>query len=218
MPFGDNKRNQLRYFFINPAYSYSDAIILYSVLRHTQPKRVIEVGSGYSSCVTLDVNELFFDNKIECTFIEPYPELLLNLIKEQDKQFIKIIPEKLQDVDPAIFASLEENDVLFIDSTHVSKVNSDVNYAIFNILPSLKRGVYIHFHDIFYPFEYPRQWIYEGRAWNETYLLHAFLQYNSAFEIFFFNTFLEHYKEELFAKDMPLCLQNRGGSIWLRKI
>ncbi len=218
LPFKADKTDSLRYFFENPTYSYSDAIFLYCMIRHVQPKAIIEIGSGYSSCVTLDTNELFFNNNISCTFIEPYPQLLESLIKEDDKDKIEIICGKLQDVEVDKFASLSSGDILFVDSTHVSKVDSDVNYIFFEILPSLTNGVYIHFHDIFYPFEYPKEWIYEGRAWNENYILRAFLQYNRAFKVIFYNTFLEHFYEEKFMSEMPLCMKNKGGSIWLKKI
>ncbi len=80
LPFEQHKKKDLRYFFENPSYSYSDAIFLYCMIRHTKPKKIIEVGSGFSSCVILDTNELFLDQKASCTFIEPYPELLLSLI------------------------------------------------------------------------------------------------------------------------------------------
>ena len=87
----------------------------------------------------------------------------------------RLVNVKLQDVDLKEFDKLKSGDVLFIDSTHVSKIGSDVNYLFFEILPRLHRGVYIHIHDIFYPFEYPKDWIDEGRAWNENYILRAFL-------------------------------------------
>jgi hypothetical protein len=218
LPFPVQKTKELRFFYDNPAYSYSDAIFLHCMIRHVQPKRIIEVGSGYSSCVTLDTNELCFANRISCTFVEPYPQLLESLLKADDKARIEIIPHPLQEVDISLFSSLAPGDILFVDSTHVAKVGSDVNYLFFEILPSLPCGVYVHFHDIFYPFEYPREWIYEGRAWNENYMLRAFLEYNGAFRIVFFNTFLEHFHEARFAAEMPLCLKNKGGSIWLQKI
>ncbi|MCF2146677.1 class I SAM-dependent methyltransferase [Desmonostoc muscorum LEGE 12446] len=218
LPFEAHKKEGLRYFFENPAYSYSDAIFLYCMIRYAQPKKIIEVGSGFSSCVILDVNELNFSEKISCTFIEPYPDLLLSLMKNKDRDKVKIIASKLQDVELEKFSELSAGDILFIDSTHVSKVNSDVNYILFKILPYISSGVYIHFHDIFYPFEYPKAWIYEGRAWNESYLLRAFLSYNNRFKIVFFNTFLEHFYKDMFLSDMPLCMKNPGGSIWLQKI
>ena len=215
MPFSNKKLDSLRYHFENDAFEYSDAIILYSMLRHLKPNKLIEVGSGYSSCVTLDTNEMFLKNKISCTFIEPYPDLLKSLIKPNDQ--VEIIEKKLQDVSIEIFEELEAGDILFIDSTHVSKCNSDVNYIIFNILPKLKTGVIIHFHDIFYPFEYPKAWIYAGTYWNEAYILRAFLQYNQDFKIMFFNDYINsHFSEKMKIK-MPLCEKNTGGSIWLKK-
>jgi len=218
IPFKDGKSEKLRYFFENPAFSYSDAIILYSMIRFAKPRHIIEVGSGYSSCVTLDTNELFFSGKIKTTFIEPYPDLFYSLIKKSDKEKVRVFPVRLQEIPLVEYDELNRNDILFIDSTHVSKVNSDVNYVFFKILPRLKSGVIIHFHDVFYPFEYPKPWIYEGRAWNENYILRAFLEYNSAFKILFFNTFMINFFEDYFQKNMPLCLKNKGGSIWLQKL
>jgi hypothetical protein len=218
LPFTANKIPDRRYFFENSSYSYSDAITLYCMIRHAQPKRIVEIGSGNSSCATLDTNELFFSGGIKTTFIEPFPELLLSLIKPADKETIQLLPKKLQDVDAGVFQSLEANDILFVDSTHVSRINSDVNRILFEILPALKSGVYVHFHDIFYPFEYPKEWVYEGRAWNEAYALRAFLQFNSAFRIVFFNTYLEHFHRPFFEEHLPLCLKNTGGSLWIQKL
>ena len=217
MPFDANPKAGLRYFYENDAYSYSDAILLHCMIRHLAPKRIIEVGSGYSSCMTLDTNDLHFDGAIETTFIEPYPELLETLLHDADRDNVRILPSRLQDVDLAEFDRLEAGDIFFVDSTHVSKVGSDVNRIVFDILPRLAPGVHVHVHDIFYPFEYLRAWIEEGRAWNEIYLLRAFLQYNSEFEIVLMNTYMEEFHEDFFAEHMPLCLQNPGGSIWLRR-
>lgn len=217
MPFQPHKVQGLRYYYENPAYSYSDAILLHCMIRHLKPRRIIEIGSGFSSCLTLDTNELFFGNSMMTTFIEPYPDLLMSLIKEDDKKRIIVIPQRLQDVSLDTFASLEANDILFIDSTHVSKINSDVNRVFFEILPALSSGVYIHFHDVFYPFEYPKVWIYEGRAWNEIYMLRSFLQCNNEFCVVLMNTFMHHFHEPFFREKFPLCLRNTGGSIWIRK-
>ncbi|MEW6519395.1 MAG: class I SAM-dependent methyltransferase [Thermodesulfobacteriota bacterium] len=217
IPFSPHKTKGLRYCFENPAYSYSDAVFLYCMIRHLKPRKFIEIGSGYSSCLSLDTNELFLDGSLQFTFIEPYPDLLMSLVKKEDKNAIKIIPKRLQDVELHEFETLEANDILFIDSTHVSKINSDVNRIFFEILPVLSPGVYIHFHDVFFPFEYPKSWIYEGRAWNEIYLLRTFLQYNSRFSIFLMNTYMSHFHRQFFQDNMPLCLKNTGGSIWIRK-
>jgi predicted O-methyltransferase YrrM len=217
MPFTPEKKNGLRYHYDNPAYSYSDAIHLHCMMRHLKPKRMIEVGSGFSSCMMLDTNELYFDNKIKTTFIEPYPELLLSLIKEDDKDRITTIPTRLQDVQLGVFDALQPNDILFIDSTHVSKIASDVNRILFEILPRLSDGVYIHFHDILFPFEYHSSWVFEGRAWTEAYALKAFLQYNKGFSVVMMNTFMQRYHEAFYQGKLPLCMVNTGASIWLRK-
>ena len=96
-------------------------------------------------------------------------------------------------------------------------MNSDVNYIIHEIFPILNSGVYIHIHDIFYPFEYPKEWSLEGRAWNEQYILRAFLEFNHDFEIVMFNTYLESLFRERIEHKFPLLFKNTGGSIWLKK-
>jgi hypothetical protein len=216
-PFQDGKQDDIRYYFDNPNFSYGEAIILYCMIRHIKPRRIIEIGSGYSSCVTIDTSERFLEHSVRYTFIEPYPDLLLSLLKEEDTGRVEIIRSDLQEVDVSTFSELAAGDMLFIDSTHVSKINSDVNYILFDILPRLKQGVYIHFHDIGYPFEYPKEWIYQGRAWNEAYILRAFLQYNNTFEIQFFNSFFGYFHHSALAEHMPLCAKNPGTSIWLKK-
>jgi len=217
IPFADRPTAGLRYYYDNQSYSYSDAIMLHCMLRHLKPRRLIEIGSGYSSCVTLDTDQYFLGGTLAATFIEPYPELLLSLTSDADQARITVIPKRLQDVDVEVFKSLNAGDILFIDSTHVSKIDSDVNRLFFDILPVLAPGVVIHFHDIFYPFEYPKEWIYFGRAWNELYMLRTFLQYNNEFSVLLMNTFMAHFHRPLFEQQMPLCLKNTGGSIWLEK-
>jgi predicted O-methyltransferase YrrM len=218
MPFSEKKKDGLRYYFENPAFSYTDAIILYSMIRHAKPRHIIEVGSGFSSCVMLDTNDIFFGGEIKTTFIEPCPDLLHSLLKEGDRGKARILPMRLQDTPLSEFDDLQNNDILFIDSTHVSKVNSDVNHIFFKILPRLQSGVIIHFHDIFPGFEYPKSWVFEGRAWNEAYMLRAFLQYNHAFKVLFFNAYMCAFYEEYIRQHMPLCLKNVGGSLWLQKL
>jgi hypothetical protein len=218
LPFQDQKVEGLRYQYANQAFTYSDGIMLNTMVRHVQPKRVIEVGSGHSSCMLLDTNEIWFNNSINCSFIEPYPDLLESLIKPEDSDRITVYPSRVQDVPLSVFATLRRNDILFIDSTHVSRVGSDVNHILFNILPALATGVIIHFHDIIYPFEYFKDWLEEGRAWNEAYLLRAFLQNNKDYEIVMFNSFMNRFHSEYFEEHLPLCRRGPGGSIWLRKI
>lgn len=216
LPFGDEPRPGLRYHFRNPFYSYADAILLYGMIRRFEPRRIIEVGSGYSSAVILDTNEIFFDNRIDLTFVEPYPETVRSLMKRDDEA--TIIEQPLQSVDFGMFGELGDNDFLFVDSTHVSKTGSDVNFLFFDVLPLLREGVKVHFHDIFHPFEYPREWTFrDNHSWNEAYLLRAFLMYNQAFRVRAFSTFLADQHADWFRRHMPLCLKNPGASIWIEK-
>ena len=222
-----------RYSFDNQYFCFSDAIFLACMMQQLRPKKIIEIGSGFSSAVMLDVNEKYFNNSIQLSFIEPFPEDRLNLLVKESDNFT-IIKDFVQNVPFGLFQELEENDILFIDSSHISKTYSDVNHLIFNIIPLLKKGVIVHFHDIFFPFEYPAEWMIEQqRAWNEAYLLRSFLQYNETFVIELFTSYLETKFKEWFISNMPLCLEKHekwpkqdggfyyletnGQSLYLRK-
>lgn len=208
----NEKGNIYRYYYDNTYFEKGSADILYYIMRILKPKNIIEVGSGFSTAVMLDTNEHYFNNEINIISIEPYTDRLRTLIRSDDK--IKIYEKDLQKISLDLFEMLEENDILFIDSSHVSKIDSDVNYLFFEILPRLKKGVYIHFHDVFYPFIYCKEWIYEGRAYNEMYLLRAFLMNNNAYSVQFFGEMMEYcFKEKLCDKLAGNC----SGSIWIRK-
>ncbi len=209
-----------RYSFHNSWFTYADATILYLMMMSFRPKRIVEVGSGHSSALMLDVNNTEFNNSISLTFIDPNPQdRLMGLIRDADKKSANIIPEMVQDVDIATFTRLEANDILFIDNSHVSKIGSDVNHMFFEVLPKLKKGVVIHIHDIFSGFMYPKHWIYDVKTnWNEIFLCRAFLMYNTSFEILFFPDYLINKEPELFKTDFPYLCKTRNQSIWLRKL
>ncbi|MGV3557526.1 class I SAM-dependent methyltransferase, partial [Larkinella arboricola] len=208
-----------RYYYHNDVFSFGDAIMLHTMMRHFQPKQIIEVGSGFSSAVMLDTRELVGDEALKLTFIDPKPERFFTLLRPDDWQKVRVLEFGVQSIPVYLFETLQSNDILFIDSTHVAKTGSDVNYIFFDILPNLNSGVIIHFHDIFYPFEYPEEWVlgWKGFGWNESYMLRNFLMYNHDFEILLFNSFLHQQYPGWFAEHMPLFLNNPGGSLWLRK-
>jgi hypothetical protein len=219
LPFSELPCPNRRYYYRNPAFSYTDAIVYFGILVETRPARIVEVGSGYSSALAMDTNDELLDEKTRLTFIDPYPKTVRSLLRPDDKYTGAIVPKRLQDLPTSTFHELEANDILFIDSSHVAKTGSDVNEYMFRVLPVLQRGVRIHIHDIFYPFEYEAAWIVdENRSWNEAYLLRAFLQYNSAFRVIYFNDFMFRKFEPLVASKMPLCRKGRGGSIWLERV
>lgn len=218
MPFPAEASDAYRYYFNNPAYSWSDAIILHTMLRRLQPQRIVEVGSGYSSAMTLDTIEGWLPEGVEFTCIDPYADLLRSLMHTGDESRVDIVESVAQDVSLDRFTSLEAGDVLFIDSTHVVKAASDVNFLFFEVLPVLNDGVWIHVHDIFYPFEYPLAWLHEGRAWQEIYLLRAFLMFNQRFRVRWFQQYMWARHRELLEAKTPDMANNPGGNIWLQKM
>jgi predicted O-methyltransferase YrrM len=217
VPFRDNPVPGLLYQFANTYFSYTDGIVLFCMLNALRPRRIIEIGSGFSTCAILDTNRLCLEGQAQVTCIEPHPEILRSLLPKSQNA-VTIVESKLQDIDPGIFDELGPNDVLFIDSSHVSKVGSDVNYVVFEILPRLKAGVVIQIHDIYIGFEYPDKWLREGRAWNEAYLLRAFLEYNQSFRILLFLGYLQNMHEAWFREHMPDTLLRKGGSFWMEKL
>jgi hypothetical protein len=220
-PFPAKPDPRTRFYFENDYFTYGEGLMYQAILRHVQPKRVVEVGSGFTTALLLDIVDRFLPGGVACTCVEPYPDTLRSLLREDDFSRIELMRVPLQDADLEIFQRLQSGDILFIDSTHVSKTGSDVNREIFEILPCLASGVLIHFHDIYYPFEYPKEWVFKGIAWNEAYLLRGFLQYNAAFRIQVFNSFSARFLASQIDQRIPnvnLFLMNPGSSIWLRKV
>lgn len=225
LPFPDRPAAGSRYHLDNEFFPFADGAVLFALLRHLRPARVVEIGSGFSSAVMLDTNDRHLGGATRFTFVEPYPDRLLGLLAAADRDRVTILRQRVQDVPADVFAALEANDVLFIDSSHVAKVGSDVNHLFFDVLPRLRPGVVVHVHDVFWPFEYPRGWFAKGYAWNEAYLVRAFLQYNRAFAVLLFPSYLEaHHPAELLAAvpdaaKRPTHAPDVGaGSLWLRKV
>jgi predicted O-methyltransferase YrrM len=215
-PFSAHPKEGLRYYFDNGFFPAADGLVLHAMLRLNRPRRLIEVGSGFSSALVLDTNDLFLDGELTCTFIDPYPDRLLGLLRDEDRARHRVVSEPVQNVPLELFDDLEAGDILFIDSSHVSKVGSDVNRLVFDVLPRLHPGVLIHFHDVFYPFEYPAGSVFSGRAWNEDYILRAFLMFNTRFDIEIFNGYLGYIHGGDIAPGLPNW-NDQGGSLWLRR-
>lgn len=215
-----DRESPWRYVHANQFFSNLDAAVLFGVLRHVRPRRLIEIGSGFSSAMVLDTKDRFFGHDLDLTFIEPFPTRLKSLLRPEDAAGVRILESRLEDIPLDLFDALEANDVLFVDSTHVMKVGSDVCRIIFEILPALRPGVWVHFHDVFYPFEYPESWYYDGRAWNEAYAVRAFLQYNHAFEIRLNPSYLYLMHPSVFDAPEWRVLPSLGcrGSLWLQKV
>jgi predicted O-methyltransferase YrrM len=208
--------SELHHFYeSNGQFENLDPRALFCFMRLFRPRRIIEVGSGYSTLLMMDVNARFLDNKTSITSIERYPRPFLQ--RENDDGRIRLLRHRVQEIDLRIFDQLEDGDILFIDSSHVSKTGSDVNYMFLEVLPRIRPGVYVHVHDIFLPEEYPQDWVIEGgRSWNEQYLLRAFLQFNTEFRVVFGAWFASRQ----FPEDVRKLTDDRrpvGGSFWMRR-
>jgi hypothetical protein len=215
------KQQNLQYSLMNGAFEWMDARVLHYFLQKNKPKRIIEIGSGNSTLLTYNTKKMFnLDLQIIC--IEPYPSDYVKKLNEIGE--ITLIQSNLENVDLNIFKTLQENDILFIDSSHVLKLDSDVLFYFTKIFPVLNKNVLVHIHDIFFPYDYPLDWLKEGRFWNEQYMLYTFLQYNTKFKIQFCNSYSAFkYSEELTTiQQNTYEIKNKladrffgGGSIWL---
>ncbi|MGL4423814.1 MAG: class I SAM-dependent methyltransferase [Gemmataceae bacterium] len=212
-----------RYFADNTFFPIADGLAIFAMLRRTPPKRVVEIGSGFSSAVMLDTADRFPPGPTQFTFIEPYPQRLLSLLTPADRSRTQILQQRVQDVPMDVFTQLQAGDLLFIDSSHVVKAGGDVNHLFFEVIPRLAPGVVVHVHDIFWPFEYPPEWFHKGYAWNEAYVLRGLLQHNRRLEMLFFPSYLEKCHSAAYGAALPMALQRSthaptigAASIYLR--
>lgn len=205
------------FFLRNGNFESGDAEYWYQLIRTVKPRRIIEIGSGHSTrmaiqALTANCRE---NNKYTCEHIciEPFEMPWL------EGTGVRVIREKVENVDPAFFRVLEENDILFIDSSHVIRPQGDVLFEYLELLPSLNKGVIVHVHDIFSPRNYPETWLRdEVKFWNEQYLLEAFLCHNDSWEIIGALNYLRHIHFEELQRVTPyLTQESEPGSIYLRK-
>jgi predicted O-methyltransferase YrrM len=155
----ETKTDDRRHYWNNQQYQRADGAPLYAMMQHFKPKRIIEIGSGYSSALMLDTNDRAAADSAKLTFIEPYADRLKGLLQGSPGESYALLEQRVQEVDLTVFDQLEDGDFLFVDSSHVAKAGSDLVHILFQILPRLKPGVLVHFHDIFWPFEYPEAWL-----------------------------------------------------------
>ena len=168
--------DKLDFDFDNYYFNGLDAAVYYALIRRLRPQRIIEIGGGYSTRIASQALNRNGAGRLTC--IEPYPEKRL-----LDAELpIDLVQRRVEDLDTEFFSDLDDNDILFIDSSHTVKFGSDVCYEFLEVLPRLKRGVWVHVHDIFFPHDYPAEWLLNRRlALNEQYLFEAFLSFNGSF-------------------------------------
>jgi hypothetical protein len=209
-----------RFHFNQASFCSVDAEILYCMIRYFKPRQIIEIGSGMSTLLTAEAIRKNETEGSGCSFtaIEPYPR---ESLRRGVPGITEVIEAKVQTVPIERFFSLEANDILFIDSTHVIRTGGDVVYEYLDIIPRLSPGVIVHCHDIFLPREYPKSWILENRwFWTEQYLLQAFLAFNQAFEVLMAGSFLNTYHPQILQESFPSYnpAETWPGSFWMRRM
>lgn len=216
VPFTEAPDPAHRYCYGGGAYNHGDGITLWTMMHHFRPRRVVEIGSGYSTACMLDAAGHAGLDGLRMDCIEPYPARLLGLLRPGDMERVTIHPRGVQLMPLGMFESLEPNDILFIDSTHVLKTGSDVHYELFHILPVLKPGVIVHFHDCRFPFEYSEKQIFtKNLSWNEAYAVRALLMFSKRFRVFFWGSFFAEHRAETIRATNPTYLRNPGSALWV---
>jgi len=211
LPYGPTSRTG-EFYLDNPMFSGTDALVLYCMIRHLQPSSVVEVGAGFSTRLLVDAARRNGPTRI--VSIEPHPDEVLR----RELLPITLIDRRVQDVPVSLFESLQRNDVLFIDSSHVVSIDGDVPYLFLEVLPRLRPGVLVHVHDIFLPRQLPREWVVERmRFWCEQELLQAFLAFNQEFEVVLANSYLGLRHEAAMRDVFPRSPWWGGGSFWMRR-
>jgi hypothetical protein len=185
-------------------YGGMDAVVLYGMIRDLQPERVVELGSGVSTDIIREA--LGRPHRV----FDPYAN---------DRTGLEVEPISAVDVPLSVFEELEAGDVLFVDTSHTVKTGGDVTRIVLDVLPVLASGVVVHVHDIFLPFEYPRQWTEELQLyWAEQYLLHAFLIGNADWEVVLGCAAVQDARPELVERYAPgHGPQSRPGAFWMRR-
>lgn len=201
----------------NPNFGAGDAELYYLLIRNRKPKRMVEIGSGYSTQLCLLALEKNKAEGFECalTCIEPYEMPFLDTLTG-----ISVVRKKVEQVSLDVFQSLEAGDMLFIDSSHIIRPDNDLLFIYFQILPILQKGVLVHIHDIFTPRHYPQEWLTQKmRFWNEQYLLEAFLYNNEGFKILFAANHLVKTNFEA-AKELLIHLKTDSApsSFWVERV
>jgi hypothetical protein len=222
----DKTQDPFQFYQRNKSFSFGCAAGLHSMIRHFKPRRIIEVGSGSSSRVihrAAAMNRSGTEGQAtDYTIIDPYPKSTVSELGRIGAA--ELIVSKVELLDPALFDRLEANDLLFVDSGHTVKIGSDVNFLILDILPRLKSGVVIHFHDINLPYAPPESYYRnpEFRVfWTEEYLLQAFLAFNPSFEVLLAMGYLQREHAEEFRRAFPhfdpATNWADSGSFWIRR-
>ncbi len=209
-----------------PGFTRIDALVLYLMLRRTKPARYIEVGSGLSTdyaCLAAARNASE-GRPMAMTVVDPY-------VSEATRSIpgLEILAREAQDLPAEWFSRLEAGDVLFIDNTHIVRIDGEVPHLVLEVLPALKPGVLVHVHDVHFPYNVPLDpdaYLFD-RAWpmlfDEAMLVQAYLSNNPRVEIAMSTPLLRHHHEGFLRQTIPGYLpldphdfDTHHGSLWFR--
>jgi GT2 family glycosyltransferase/predicted O-methyltransferase YrrM len=217
LPFPTTPAAGFRYYSYNDWFPLSDALVLSAFIQTERPRRIIEIGCGFSTAVILDTLE-HAGQASQVTCVDPDLDRMRALLSEKDIDNIETLNHDVQHIPLSLFDGLQCGDIIVVDSSHIASVGSDVEHIILGILPRLRSGVMVHFHDIFYPYAYPDDWVRDGRGWNESLFLRAFLIGNDSYQIVAFNSYAGTLFQDLFVNVTHGLFDAVGGSIWLRRV
>jgi hypothetical protein len=208
-----------QFFLHNENYEAVDAELLYGMVRARKPRRVLELGSGYTTLLIGAASRRNLEDGAETEHLafDPFPRA--QIVGEAPPPPTRFEPLPATEVPLDTFRDLEAGDFLFVDTTHTVKLGSDVNYIVLDVLPVLAPGVIVHFHDVFLPWEYPRTWFEDMEYyWAEQYLLQAFLAFNGAFEVLLPAQALARDHPERLASAIPSFSAGvRPGALWIAR-
>ncbi len=189
--------------FNNGFFERVDAEVAYSLVRRHKPRRIIEIGSGNTTLVLAAAlrRNASEGSRGDLISIEPHPAPFL---QDGLNGLTQLMIKPVQEVPLELFRTLRANDILFIDSSHVVSMDSDVLYECLRILPVVAPGVLIHFHDVFTPLDYPEKFVMTNLCfWGEQYLLEAFLSFNSAFKVLWSGSAMQKFYADVLRRAFP---------------
>jgi Methyltransferase domain len=201
----------------NPSYNLLDATVAYGMVRWLRPRLILELGSGHSTLVTAQagLRNQTEGSPFRLEVFDPFP----SVVREDLPGLHALHRTPAQEVPMTVFEELGAGDLLFVDTTHIVKIGSEVNFLVLEVLPRLRPGVVVHFHDIFMPYEYPRRWMEDfALYWNEQYLIQAFLAHNESWEVLIAIQALSRMRRrELTDAVGPAVIEHDAASFWIRR-
>ncbi|NWB50213.1 class I SAM-dependent methyltransferase [Pseudomonas gingeri] len=207
-----DKETATSYFWKNGQFTCSDAVAYYAYIRRIRPKTIVEIGSGFSSLIAVEALRKNGSGTLHC--IEPFPRPFITTLASEGALELQSMRAQELTVE-WLNATLEDGDILFIDSTHTVKTGSDCLHIYLRLLPKITKKIFVHVHDVFLPFGLPTHWLIEHQIyWTEQYLLLALMTDNPRTKLLFGSAYHQHFNHDLLTALMHGQSESRGASFW----